>query len=280
MALSWTPIQLQRLTALGAEQKELDRVFDDPKDRNRTYQTLERRLTGESRQKLAAFRDHIRRPVLSRLERDLSEALIEDGFSQVTTPILMSKGLLAKMGVTPDHPLNSQVFWVDKNRCLRPMLAPHLYYVLKDLLRLWDHPVRIFEIGPCFRKESEGAKHSEEFTMLNLVEMGQNTADWKSRLEDMAKLVTRAAGIEDWRLNREDSEVYGYTLDVEAGPEGVEVGSGAIGPHFLDGAWGIDAGWAGIGFGLERLAMVREKDVNLSRWGRSLSYLNGIRLNV
>ena len=41
------------------------------------------------------------------------------------------------------------------------MLAPHLYYVLVDLLRLWDKPVKIFEVGPCFRKESHAGSSLE-----------------------------------------------------------------------------------------------------------------------
>jgi phenylalanyl-tRNA synthetase alpha chain len=84
----------------------------------------------------------------------------------------MSRGLLEKMSIGADHPLGAQIFWLDRDRCLRPMLAPHLYYVLKDLLRLWESPVRIFEVGSCFRKESQGSQHSNEFTMLNLAEMG------------------------------------------------------------------------------------------------------------
>ena len=32
--------------------------------------------------------------------------------------------------------------------------------------------MQIFEIGPCFRRESGGAQHASEFTMLNLVEAG------------------------------------------------------------------------------------------------------------
>jgi seryl-tRNA synthetase len=89
----------------------------------------------------------------------LVEALTGAGFAQVTTPIMLSKGLLAKMTSTEEHPLYEQVFWVDSRKCLRPMLAPNLYYILKDLLRLWPHPVSIFEVGPCFRKDTQGGNH-------------------------------------------------------------------------------------------------------------------------
>ena len=160
------------------------------------------------------------------------------------------------------------------------MLAPHLYYVLKDLLRLWERPVRIFEVGPCFRKESAGAKHSTEFTMLNLVEMGMPSDIRQSRLQEMARLVLETAGIADYRLEQKKSAVYGETVDVVAGRSGLELGSGAIGPHPLDHAWKIKENWMGIGFGLERLLMVQRNSRNISRMSRSLTYLDGVRLNV
>ena len=78
------------------------------------------------------------------------------------------------------------------------MLAPHLYYVLVDLLRLWDKPVKIFEVGPCFRKESHGARHSSEFTMLNLVEMGLPADQRKDRIKELGALVAEAAGISEY----------------------------------------------------------------------------------
>jgi len=216
---------------------------------------------------------------LCRLESDLVETLTQGGFVQVATPILMAKGLLAKMSIDESHPLFSQVLWVDKGRCLRPMLAPHLYYLLKDLLRVWQKPVRIFEVGPCFRKESQGAQHASEFTMLNVVEMGLPEQERGKRLEELAASVCRAASIEHFMLKRESSVVYGETRDVIAGEE-IEVGSGAMGPHPLDKAWRINENWVGIGFGLERLLMARENGTSLSRMGRSLSYLDGIRLNL
>ena len=108
----------------------------------------------------------------------------------------MSKGLLAKMSINANHPLASQIYWLDGDRCLRPMLAPHLYYLLKDMLRLWEKPVRIFEIGSCFRKESQGAQHTSEFTMLNLVEMGLPIEMREQRLKEFAALVAETAGIE------------------------------------------------------------------------------------
>ncbi|MBC2741817.1 MAG: pyrrolysine--tRNA(Pyl) ligase large subunit [Desulfosarcina sp.] len=198
----------------------------------------------------------------------------------MSTPVLMSKGLLAKMSITADHPLFEQVYWVERDKCLRPMLAPHLYYVMKDLLRLWQKPVRIFEVGPCFRKETEGARHAAEFTMLNLCEFGLPEDERRQRLEFFAALIMDGAGIDRYSLESETSAVYGSTLDVVSDADGLELGSGAMGPHPLDRAWRITDTWVGIGFGLERLLMTADGGTNLSRFGRSISYLDGIRLNI
>ena len=213
-------------------------------------------------------------------EARLADMLIKQGFVQVVTPIMMSKGLLQKMSIDANHPLNSQIYWLDKNKCLRPMLAPHLYYVLVDLLRLWDKPVKIFEVGPCFRKESHGAQHSSEFTMLNLVEMGLPADERKTRIKELGALVLEAAGISEYRFEKITSEIYGDTIDILAGKDQVEVGSAAMGPHPLDRPWKITDTWVGIGFGLERLLMVATDSSNLAKMGRSLTYLDGVRLNI
>ena len=52
------------------------------------------------------------------------------------------------------------------------MLAPNLYTLLRRLGRIWSRPFGIFEVGPCFRRDSKGSRHLNEFTMLNLVELG------------------------------------------------------------------------------------------------------------
>ncbi len=278
--ITWSEVQVRRLKELDAGEKELSTGFDNLQERDRSFQQLERTLVKQNKQALEEFRSIRLRPALCRLESVLVETLISNGFVQVTTPTIMSKGLLARMSIDAKHPLYSRVFWLDKDKCLRPMLAPHLYYILKDLLRLWEKPVRIFEVGSCFRKESQGALHSTEFTMLNLVEMGLPEQDRSRRLEELAALVTEAAGLASYSLEKESSVVYGETIDVVAGEGQIEVGSGAVGPHPLDRAWRINETWVGIGFGLERLLMVREKGTSLAKMGRSLSYLDGVRLNV
>jgi len=278
--VNWTEIQQARLIELAADDAELALQFDNAKTRDKAYQQLEKQLVKVQRQKLQELREGPRRPKLCRLESCLTDMLVQNNFVQVTTPTILSKGLLAKMSIDDDHPLASQIFWLGNDKCLRPMLAPHLYFVLKDLLRLWEKPVRIFEIGSCFRKESQGAQHSNEFTMLNLVEMGLAEDRRQSRLEDMAALVTAAAGVDDYIIQPESSAVYGETIDILAGEDRLEIGSAAMGPHILDQAWQVTDAWMGIGFGLERLLMIAENSRSLGKMGRSLGYLDGIRLNI
>jgi phenylalanyl-tRNA synthetase alpha chain len=282
LSIGWTEIQQARLIELAADEAQLAGQFESAASRDKAYQQLEKRLVKVQRRKLQELRDGPRRPGLCRLESRLTEVLVQNGFVQVATPTILSKGLLAKMSIDEDHPLAAQIFWLGNDKCLRPMLAPHLYFVLKDLLRLWEKPVRIFEIGSCFRKESQGAHHSNEFTMLNLVEMGLGLAEdqRQSRLEEMAALVTAAAGVDDYAIQTESSAVYGETIDILAGKDRMEIGSAAFGPHVLDQAWQVTDAWMGIGFGLERLLMIAENSRSLGRMGRSLGYLDGIRLNI
>lgn len=278
-SIKWTEIQSKRLKALGVDQRTLENEFETSLERDRVFQNMEKQLVKKHRARLDKLRTADFRPGLCRLESCLVQVMTDQGFVQVTTPIIMSRGLLAKMSVDRDHALSSQVFWLDQSKCLRPMLAPHLYYVLKDLLRLWERPVRIFEVGPCFRKESQGARHASEFTMLNMVEMGTPLEGRLERLQELAAVVMDAAGIEAYEFESESSEVYGKTVDVVALGD-VEVASGAMGPHPLDEAWKMTESWVGIGFGLERILMVKENSHNLGSIGRSLAYLDGVPLNI
>ena len=278
--VTWSEIQARRLLELDADETELNTKFESVAQRDKRFQELESRLVQQQRQRLKELREVHLRPALCRLESTLTEVLVRNGFVQVVTPTIMSRGLLEKMSIGADHPLGAQIFWLDRDRCLRPMLAPHLYYVLKDLLRLWESPVRIFEVGSCFRKESQGSQHSNEFTMLNLAEMGVTEESRQARIEELAALITEAAGIKEYRLESQKSVVYGETIDIVAGDQGLEVGSAAMGPHPLDRAWRISVPWVGIGFGLERLLMIANGGRSLSRMARSLTYLDGVRLNI
>jgi len=215
------------------------------------------------------------RHCLTQLESDISKVLIAKGFIEVRTPTIISTASLEKMTITPEHPLYKQVFFIDKKRCLRPMLAPNLYYVMRKLRDHTNGPVKIFEIGSCFRKESHSGAHLEEFTMLNLVELGPDR-DATEALKEYIGDVMGVTGL-DYTLSREESDVYKETLDVMIGD--IEVSSGAVGPHILDPAHDIHEPWSGVGFGLERLLMFMGEKSSVKKTGRSLGYLNGAKIN-
>ena len=273
-----TATQSQRLRDLGAEALVLDEVFSDVAARDSTFKTFEKDLTRAARQRLQDYRTTHRAPQIVELEANLCEALAAAGFVQVVTPIIITAEALAKMGIGREHSLREQVFWLEDGRCLRPMLAPNLYTLLRRLGRIWGRPFGIFEIGPCFRRDSKGARHLNEFTMLDLVELGRPEGEGRARLDELAALIMSAAGVSDYRIVRTKSEVYGEMADVEV--NGAEVCSAAVGPNPLDGNWGIVEPWVGLGFGLERLIMVREGFTSIERAGRSVTHVGGVPLTI
>ena len=278
MDVCFTDTQKKRLIELNAGNEYKNIRFNSNEQRDKKFKSIESELLKKAKKRLERLKNETKQPELVRLRNDLEKALTGMDFVQVTTPTILSKKLLEKMTITSDHALNKQVFWLSDNKCLRPMLAPNLYYISKDLIRLWEKPVRIFEIGSCFRKESQGSNHLNEFTMLNLVEWGTPEQNRQERIEELANSVMKAAGIEGYHFERDDCVVYGDTIDVMHGE--VELGSSSMGPHYLDEKWGITTTWVGIGFGIERLLTVKEGTQNIHSLGRSLSYLNGVRLNI
>lgn len=277
MSVGWTTSQKQRLRELNAPALVEEKIFCDAKTREKAFHEEERSLVEKHKKRLQNLCSTPHRPALCELEVRLADTLIKAGLVQVITPITLAKGLLEKMSITRGHSLWKQVFWVEEKRCLRPMLAPNLYYLLQGLTRLWEKPIRIFEIGPCFRKDSGGKYHLNEFTMLNLVELGVTEYTRHGRLKELITMVMETAGIKKYKLISTQCEVYQETVDVVAD---IEVGSGVIGPHSLDENWGIFDAWVGVGFGLERLVMVKEGYRNIQRAGRTLAYVDGMRLNV
>ncbi len=268
---------MQRLRELNGAESVLNKQFSGSEERNKEFFKFERDLIRQGHQNLQNMRTKSRRPRLCELEEILVKTLMKHDFVQVLTPILISKESIAKMSIGPGHELFKQIFWVDEKKCLRPMLAPNLYFLLRELDKIWEKPVRIFEVGPCFRKDTKGRHHINEFTMLNLVEFGLAEASRRERLEELAAIIMEASGIAEYSFVSHRSEVYGETIDVRSN---FEVASGAMGPHPLDSNWGITDSWVGIGFGLERLLMVRENFQNIQRAGRALVYLDGERLNI
>lgn len=277
MKIEFTSSQIERLKALGGDLSG-EQCFETTAQREYRFKELEKTLVLKAKKNLNTLRQGERKPLLARAQESLVAALTREGFVQVVTPTIISKKFLEQMTVDESHDLFAQVFWVDKNKCLRPMLAPNLYSVSRDLLKIWEKPVRIFEIGSCFRKESQGHRHLNEFTMLNLVEWGTPIGDRDQRIRELADLVMATLGITGYQFEAEESVVYGTTIDVVK--DGLELGSSSKGPHLLDPAWGITDSWVGIGFGLERLLMIREKKNNIHALARSIAYLDGVRLNI
>ena len=228
--ITWTITQEQRLKDLGINLQEIPQSFSNSSERNKLFQQLEKEQVKKEKQQLTAFLEKGSRVALEILAEKLTAVLCKSGFTRVSTPIVISKSSLAKMTIDDTHPLIHQVYWISKNQCLRPMLAPNLYSLMTDLSRLNRRPIRFFEIGSCFRKESDGAKHNSEFTMLNLVEMGTPKEERSDRLKELASLVADTAELTDYRFESEESKVYGTTIDVVTGVEGIEVASGATGP--------------------------------------------------
>ena len=291
---NFTATQKQRLTELNAPAEVCGETFGSASLRDDRFRKLEAAYARQNRDKLITLVEEIHNPLALRLEAALSERLMEEeGFTRVVTPIIISAASLEKMTITGDHPLARQVFWLNEkgagkepgksDKCLRPMLAPGLYVLMRDMHRILKRPVRIFECGPCFRKETQGAKHMNEFTMLNLVEHAANENRQMERLKELAhilmKVATDVSGEDiNYELITAESEVYGKTLDIMVND--IEIGSGSFGPHPLDDNWGVCEPWVGIGIGIERLAMVMGGYSSIKRWGRSTAYVDGTRLNI
>ena len=253
--IGFSDTQRQRLLELGEVLETLEIRFDSESERNGYFNSLSKASSQKNMEMLERLRTCLRRSVLTRITVQLSDLMIGAGFVEVATPAFLARGLLKKMNISEDDSLWKQIFWIDKGRCLRPMLAPNLYFLLGHLQRLWPRPIRLFEIGSCWRKESRGARHLEEFTMLNLVELGCN-GEPQNRLHEVADLVMGTLGL-PYDLVKESSQVYGTTTDVVC--DGMEVASGATGPHPLDHNWNITEPWAGLGVGLERVCMLIER---------------------
>jgi pyrrolysyl-tRNA synthetase-like protein len=273
--MRYTMSQIERLRVLGCA-FDADREFDGADERNGVFAKLEQAAIKESRAALRRMREDGVPVLVNAVSSDISAYLRDAGFIEVSTPIIISKKFLERMTIDDDHSLHDQVFWLDGKSCLRPMLAPGLYDISKRLLNIHDEPLGVFEIGPCFRRESQGNRHLECFTMVNFVEWGTDLDERQSRLESLASGMLDHLGITGYAFEEEQSTVYGLTTDVVLGE--LELGSSSMGPHPLDDAWGITTSWIGFGMGIERLTCVKYGISSVQRVGRSTSFLNGVSL--
>ncbi len=274
MPVEYSVAQKNRLSELGCDEKVINEEFEDAGLRQKSFMQLEKSAVRENKEKLRELLENRHRVELCILQDKLAKALCGNGFTQITTPIMITAKALEKMTIDKSSPLFEQVFWLDHKTALRPMLAPNLYEVSRQLITSHGLPLRIFEIGSCFRKESEGRSHLKEFTMLNLVEWGTAMDERTKRLKELAGIVMEAAGIDDHCFENENSVVYGEGLDVVS-PEGLELASTSMGPHKLDDAWKITCTWVGLGTGLERLLMHREQENGIHRYSKSTVFLDG-----
>jgi len=259
-------------------QSQLDRletlVFSGDKASLTTglsFRELESELLTRRKEDLKRIYVEERENNLGKLEREITKFFIERGFLEIKSPILIPAEYVERMGIDNDNELSKQIFRVDKNLCLRPMLAPSLYNYLHKLDKVLPDPIKIFEIGPCYRKESDGKDHLEEFTMLNFCQMGSGCT--QENLEAIIREFLDFLNI-DFVFEGDSCMVYGNTLDVMH--KNLELSSAVVGPIPLDREWGIDKPWIGAGFGLERLLKVIHNFKNVKRAARSESYYNGI----
>jgi phenylalanyl-tRNA synthetase alpha chain len=273
--IQFTLSQKRRLKELGAD-SHVTLTFKNEKERDDTFDGLTTAWERKHKEALLNLLKITRRPLIRRLESKLVEALTSAGFVEVTTPFVISREFIERMGISETHKLWNQIHWLGDRRCLRPMLAPNLYHIMKSL-RKFTKPVSIFEIGPCFRKESKGREHLEEFTMLNVVELAPNNEPLE-RLKEIINIVIRAVQLPPYRSKNVKSEIYGRTTDLII--EGNEIASAVVGPHPLDKNWGIFEAWAGVGFGIERMAMIKMDTKRIKHVARCLTYLDGASLDV
>ncbi|MBP1909574.1 pyrrolysine--tRNA(Pyl) ligase [Methanolobus bombayensis] len=241
----------------------------------RSFAELESTLTLQRKKDIREMYENSRENNLGKLERTITEFFVDMGFLEVKSPILIPFEYMERMGVGEDKKLSEQIFRVGDSMCLRPMLAPGLYNHLRKFDNVLPDPVRIFEIGPCYRKESDGNSHLEEFTMLNFCQMGSNCN--REELEYLISELLDFLEIE-YKIEADSCMVYGDTIDVMH--KKMELSSAVVGPVPMDMDWGVNKPWIGAGFGLERLLKAKHDLKNIKRAGRSESYYNGISINL
>lgn len=272
---NFTIAQKRKLLEFNADPKIIEMEFKNVEDRDRYFDQFLIQAASLSKAKLRKRFEKGSLLELSGIIRKISDAATSLKFNEVSTPIIIHESFVRKMGIDEKNKLWKQIIWIGNNRCLRPMLAPNLYQVMK-MIRRSVCPVQIFEIGPCFRREEEGALHLLEFTMANMVALAPDREP-NSVLMDIIDRVMAAMDL-DYEVEESSCAVYGKTIDVLV--NGVEVASGVVGPIPLDQNWGIEEPWAGVGFGAERLLMLKSGSSRIKPFSRSLMYSDGIYLNM
>ena len=245
--------------------------YDLESDSLPEFEKLEKELTALRKKELCAIYENDREHMLAKLERDISAFLISKGFIEIKSSILIPEEYIVRMGIDKDAELSKQIFRTDDGKCLRPMLAPVLYNYLRRFDKILPDPIKIFEIGPCYRKESDGSSHLEEFTMVNFCQMGDGaTRETLIQLIDDFLTTLEIS----YEIEGDECMVYGATVDIMHGD--LELSSAVVGPVPMDIDWGVNKPWIGAGFGLERLLKAKYNFKNIKRGSRSEYYYNGI----
>ena len=269
---SLTPSMMKRLEALMTPEDGFD--LTHPEDLP-PFKELESLLIERRKEEVRKIYATSREDMLAELERDISQFLRARGFMEIKSSVLIPEEYLLKMGIDVNEDGDYKVFKTTGGMYLRPMLAPVLYNYLRRFDRILPDPVKIFEIGTCYRRESDGGTHLEEFTMVNFCQMGKGATK-----EEIMSLITdflNHLGI-SFEFEGDECKVYGDTIDVMHGD--MELSSAVVGPVPMDIDWGINKPWIGAGFGLERLLMAKHGFRNVKRGSRSELYYNGIYINL
>ena len=135
--VTYSLAQKQRLTELNADVQTSEKTFESSEERDKYYRETEKKLVKENKAKLRKLIETEHVPLTLNIEQQLSAWLTEEeGFTRVATPTIIPVEKLAKMNIDNDNHLREQIFHVGNNKCLRPMLAPNLYEVMRDLYKI------------------------------------------------------------------------------------------------------------------------------------------------
>src|SRR5665647_2284786 len=146
--VKFTTTQKERLAELSADESLQMLEFENEKERNPFFQKTEKEWVIKNRDNIWDLLHERHEPRLLTIQHKLEDWLkTEQTFTQVTTPSIITGDMLKKMNINDDSDLSDQVFWLGGNKCLRPMLAPNLYIMMRELKRISAEPVKIFECG-------------------------------------------------------------------------------------------------------------------------------------
>jgi O-phosphoseryl-tRNA synthetase len=206
-----------------------------------------------------------KKEILEQLFRDYKKGEIESddfveemvkrtGINEVTAIRIIDDVFPGLKDLTPEP----------SNRTLRSHMTSLWFPLLENVQKHRPVPLRLFSIGPRFRKEQrEDASHLYESTSASIVVMDDNFT-----LEDGKKItadILKGLGIDDceFRLKEVTSNYYEYGTDTEVfvtiGGREMEIAN--IGFYSSDSLanYNIRHRVFNLGFGVERIAMAYEK---------------------